>query len=120
VDDILRGKPRLDLALRGTPADDPVVLLAHEPDWADHVATRPVDLQLSGHSHGGQIRIPLIGAPYLPPLGRKYPWGLRQIGGLTLYTNVGIGTIGLPMRLGCPPEVTLITLRKTPTGSDAV
>jgi len=120
VDDILRGKPRLDLTLRGIPPDDPVVLLAHEPDWADHVATRPVDLQLSGHSHGGQIRIPLIGAPYLPPLARKYPWGLREIGRLTLYTNVGIGTVNVPMRLGCPPEVTLITLRKTPTGGGAV
>ena len=71
----------------------------------------PVDLQLSGHSHGGQIKLPLIGAPYLPPLARKYPWGLRQIGGLTLYTNAGIGTIELPTRIGCPPEVTLITLR---------
>jgi predicted MPP superfamily phosphohydrolase len=70
------------------------------------------DLQLSGHSHGGQIRIPLLGAPYLPTMGRKYPRGLRQIGPLTLYTNVGIGTIVVPMRLDCPPEVTLITLRR--------
>jgi uncharacterized protein len=111
VDDVLEGKPRLDQALKEIPADDPVVLLAHEPDWADHVAKHPVDLQLSGHSHGGQIRIPFLGAPYLPPLARKYPWGLRRIGGLTLYTNAGIGTIEVPMRINCPPEVTLITLR---------
>lgn len=111
VDDILSGKPRLDLALKEIPAGEPAVLLAHEPDWADFVAKYPVDLQLSGHSHGGQIKLPLIGAPYLPPLARKYPWGLRQIGGLTLYTNAGIGTIELPTRIGCPPEVTLITLR---------
>jgi predicted MPP superfamily phosphohydrolase len=117
VDDILSGKPRLDLALREIPAGEPAVLLAHEPDWADFVARYPVDLQLSGHSHGGQIKLPLIGAPYLPPLARKYPWGLRQIGGLTLYTNAGIGTIELPTRIGCPPEVTLITLRSaSPNG----
>ena len=120
VDDILLGRPKLDRALKGIPSDEPVVLLAHEPDWADYVAKHPVDLQLSGHSHGGQIRIPFLGAPYLPPLARKYPWGLRQIGRLTLYTNSGIGTIDLPIRLGCPPEVTLITLRKARVAGLAV
>jgi len=110
LDDILEGKPELKLALRGIPQTEPVVLLAHEPDFADYVAH--VDLQLSGHSHGGQIRIPLVGAPFLPVMGQKYPWGLRRIGPLTLYTNAGIGTIWIPMRLNCPPEVTLITLRK--------
>lgn len=114
VDDVLRGKPRLDLALEKIPPAEPVILLAHEPDWADHVVNHPVDLQLSGHSHGGQIRIPFIGAPYLPPLGRKYPRGLRRLGRLILYTNVGIGTLEVPIRLRCPPEVTLITLRKAP------
>jgi predicted MPP superfamily phosphohydrolase len=111
VDDVLAGKPDLDLALKGIPPAEPVVLLAHEPDWADYVARYPVDLQLSGHSHGGQVRIPYIGAPFLPELARKYPWGLRRIGALALYTNVGIGTVRIPVRLGCPPEVTLITLR---------
>jgi predicted MPP superfamily phosphohydrolase len=111
VDDVLAGRPDLDLALRGIPPGEPVILLAHEPDWADYVASRPVDLQLSGHSHGGQVRLPLVGAVYLPKLGRKYPWGLRRIGPLTLYTNVGIGTIRVPVRLNCPPEITLITLR---------
>lgn len=111
VDDVLEGKANLDLTLSGIPPAEPVVLLAHEPDWADYVAKRPVDLQISGHSHGGQIRLPLVGAPYLPLLGRKYPWGLRRIGPLTLYTNCGIGTIRIAMRLNCPPEVTLFTLR---------
>lgn len=119
VDDVLVGNPRLDLALKDIPADEPVILLAHEPDWADFVAKYPVDLQLSGHSHGGQIRIPLLGAPYLPPLARKYPWGLRQIGQLTLYTNAGIGTIEVPTRINCPPEVTLITLRSAPANGSA-
>jgi uncharacterized protein len=115
VDDILEGKPDLELALRGIPSAEPVVLLAHEPDWADYVSRHPVDLQLSGHSHGGQVRFPVVGPLFLPTLARKYPWGLRRVGPLTLYTNVGIGTIRLPMRFNCPPEVTLITLR-TATG----
>ena len=115
VDDVLEGKPNLAMAMKNIPSGEPVVLLAHEPDWADYVALHhPVDLQLSGHSHGGQIRLPLIGPPYLPKLARKYPWGLRQIGPLTLYTNSGIGTVDVPMRLNCPPEVTLITLRAAP------
>lgn len=117
VDDVLEGNPDLERTLDGIPPADPVVLLAHEPDFADYVARYPVDLQLSGHSHGGQIRLPLVGPPYLPNLGRKYPWGLRRIGPLVLYTNVGIGTVRIPMRLNCPPEVTLITLRAVAGGS---
>jgi len=76
VDDALIGQLDLDLALRQVPQNETVILLAHEPDIADTVARKPVDLQLSGHSHGGQVRFPLLGAPYLPPSGRKYPWGL--------------------------------------------
>ena len=107
--DVLEGKYDLKQTLKGIPKPEPVVLLVHEPDFAGYV--KDVDLQLSGHSHGGQIRFPLLGAPVLPVMGRRYPRGLRRIGPLTLYTNVGIGTIWLPMRLNCPPEVTLLTLR---------
>ena len=108
---MLEHRDRLDSVLNTLPASDAAILLAHEPDWADYVVNHAVDLQLSGHSHGGQIRLPIIGAPYLPELARKYPWGLHRIGTLALYTNSGIGTIRIPMRLNCPPEVTLITLR---------
>ena len=111
TDDVLEGHANLPLTLQGIPPEEPVILLAHEPDFAIHAARFPVDLQLSGHSHGGQIRLPLLGALALPPLARRYPWGLHRIGGLTLYTNVGIGTIALPVRFLCPPEITLITLR---------
>jgi uncharacterized protein len=109
--DVLEGRADLKQALKGVPQAEPVVLLVHEPDFADYV--KDVDLQLSGHSHGGQIRFPLIGAPCLPVMGRQYPRGLRRIGPLTLYTNVGVGTILVPVRLNCPPEVTLITLRSS-------
>jgi predicted MPP superfamily phosphohydrolase len=111
TDDVLEGNANLPLTLAGIPPEEPVILLVHEPDFAVDAARFPVDLQLSGHSHGGQVRLPLLGAPVLPPLARRYPWGLHRIGGLSLYTNVGIGTIGLPVRFHCPPEITLITLR---------
>ena len=111
VDDVMQGEPDVDRTLRTVPRNEPVVLLVHEPDFADQVALHSVDLQLSGHSHGGQIRFPLIGPPYLPDLARKYPRGLYRIGPLTLYTNVGLGTIRLPIRFNCPPEITLLTLR---------
>lgn len=112
LDDVLERQSDLELTLRPVPRTEPVVLLAHEPDVANAVSHYPVDLQLSGHSHGGQVRFPVVGPPYLPPLGRKYPRGLHRIRGLTLYTNIGIGTIRLPVRFWCPPEVTLITLRR--------
>jgi predicted MPP superfamily phosphohydrolase len=112
VNDVLGGGPDLDLTLRPVPGDEAIILLAHEPDYADYVARRPVDLQLSGHSHGGQVRIPLFGPLYLPRMARKYVWGLYKIGGLTLYTNPGLGTLGVPVRWNCPPEITLLRLRR--------
>jgi uncharacterized protein len=113
VDDVLEGSPDLDATLHDIPADEAAVLLAHEPDYADHVARHPVDLQLSGHTHGGQVRLPFVRPLYLPGLAKKYVWGLYKIGGLTLYTNPGLGTVGLPIRWNCPPEITFLTLRRS-------
>lgn len=113
VGDVMEGEADLQQALRAVDRNQPVVLLAHEPDFADVAAGQVVDLQLSGHSHGGQVRFPLLGAVYLPPLARKYPWGLRQVGRVTLYTNAGVGTIHIPVRWNCPSEIALITLRRS-------
>lgn len=113
VDDVVEGSADIDITLQKVPTDEAVILMAHEPDFATQVAKHPVDLQLSGHSHGGQVRIPFIGAPILPELGVKFPKGLYQVGPLTLYTNVGIGTVTLPVRFDCPPEITLITLKSS-------
>jgi hypothetical protein len=99
----------LDRTLSAVPAGEPVMLLAHEPDFADVAAHYPVDVQLSGHSHGGQIVIPGVRG-YLPPMGRKYPRGLYRVGNLRLYSNRGIGVSGAPVRFGAPPEVTLLEL----------
>ena len=112
VDDVLARSNDLDKTLKGLPAEEPVVLLAHEPDFADYAAKFPVHLQLSGHSHGGQVRIPGIGAPILPAMGAKYPMGLARVGDLQVYTNRGLGLITPPVRFNCPPEITLITLQQ--------
>ena len=112
VKDAMRSNADVSAALQPVSTGEPVVLLAHEPDYADVVQRFPVDLQLSGHSHGGQIRLPLIRPVYLPEMARKYFLGLYRIGNLTLYTSPGVGTIRVPARLNCPPEVTLLTLRR--------
>ena len=104
----------LDRALASVPEDEPVLLLAHEPDFADFAAFYPVDLQLSGHSHGGQIVAPGVGAPYLPRMGRKYVRGHYKIRKMQLYTNRGIGVGGAPIRYNAPPEVTLARLYSAP------
>nr|HID13744.1 metallophosphoesterase [Anaerolineae bacterium] len=112
VDDVWERHADLEKALKGVQADVMVVLLAHEPDYADEVAADGrVSLQLSGHSHGGQVRLPLIGPPLLPYLGRKYPAGRYQVGGMWLYVNRGVGLVNPAVRFNCRPEVTLLTLR---------
>ncbi|WP_019122860.1 metallophosphoesterase [Brevibacillus massiliensis] len=113
VDDVLYGKPDLQQALRGIPEGKFTILLAHEPDFADYAGGFPVDLQLSGHSHGGQVRLPFIGPILTPEYGQKYPDGLQKVdsASLLVYTNRGIGTTILPIRFFCRPEITLLTLR---------
>lgn len=95
----------------------PCILMVHAPDYADAVVQHPrgqyVSLMLSGHSHGGQVRAPLLGPLVVPPLGRKYVQGLFVFGTMQLYVNRGIGTVGVPFRLNCPPEITIHTLRRS-------
>jgi predicted MPP superfamily phosphohydrolase len=111
VDDGWSGQPDLGAALNKLPADTPVILLAHEPDFADTFCQDGrVSLQLSGHSHGGQVRLPGLGAIILPSHGRKYSCGLYQVNGMWVYTNRGLGVMPIPCRINCPPEVTEITL----------
>ncbi|MCC7452308.1 MAG: metallophosphoesterase [Anaerolineae bacterium] len=115
VDDVWEKKNDLTSALKQIPDQAPVILMAHEPDYADEVArTGRVGLQLSGHTHGGQVRVPGVGALILPHLGRQYQTGLYTVNGMALYVNRGLGMIRPYVRLNCSPEVTLITL-KSPT-----
>jgi uncharacterized protein len=118
LDDPLEGHPDPGQAIpepiRNVP-NEPVILMCHGPDYADyllgHPAGQSVDMMLSGHSHGGQIRLPLLGALVLPPYARKYVEGWFRLGRLQLYVNRGIGTVGLPFRFDCPPEIAVFTLR---------
>jgi predicted MPP superfamily phosphohydrolase len=108
------GYPNLSLALPPKP-DAPVILMVHEPDFAVRVVNHrlgpSVDLILAGHTHGGQVRIPGLRPMSLPPFGKLYPEGRFQLGRCQLYVNRGIGTVGIPFRFNCRPEITVATLK---------
>lgn len=111
VDDVWEGMDRLDVVMNRLPASGAAVLLAHEPDFADtSAATGRFDLQLSGHTHGGQVRLPFFGPPILPAYGKKYVMGRYQVGSLIQYTNRGIGGLRFRARWDCRPEVTVFDL----------
>lgn len=112
VDDCLWGHPNLAQALDGLDPAAPTVLLAHEPDVIDKFSRDGrVTLQLSGHTHGGQVHLPLFGTPVLPRLGEKYVKGLFTVNGSRLYVNRGVGMVSLPIRFNCPAEITQLTLQ---------
>ena len=111
VDDVWERHARLDKVVEKLLDDSTAILLAHEPDFADISAkTGRFDLQVSGHSHGGQVVIPFVGPPILPYLGQKYHTGLYQVGNMLQYTNRGVGMATPPVRFNCPPEITVFTL----------
>jgi len=112
VDDYWERKDRLDYILEILPNRGCAILLAHEPDYVDTSAlTGRFDLQISGHSHGGQVIIPFIGPPMVPLYAEKYPVGLYRVKEMFLYTNRGIGMIPPRVRFNCRPEITVFTLK---------
>lgn len=97
-------------AFAGYRETDAALALAHEPDcFPTMIKLTPVQLQLSGHSHGGQVRIPALGPVILPPWGRIYHTGLYELNGRFVDTGRGLGMVELPLRFNCPPELTEIT-----------
>jgi predicted MPP superfamily phosphohydrolase len=111
LDDGWSGQPDLEKAMDRWIAGAPTVLLMHEPDLAPRYAVdQRINLQLSGHSHGGQVRLPFLGALILPYLSWKYPIGLYDVNGMWLYTNRGLGTTNIPLRINCAPEITELRL----------
>lgn len=118
VDDFVKGRPDLAKALNRADPSVFTLLLSHAPDFADTASRYPVDLQLSGHSHGGQVRLPWIG-PIVTPLGaKKYVDGLYKLkeGKFFLYANRGIGVSLHPVRFCCRPELTLFELHRSSSG----
>src|SRR5699024_4914351 len=111
--DVMLGKPDLATTLQNANPELYTILLAHEPDFADTARDFPIDLQLSGHSHGGQVRFPLLGHLYTPAFAEKYIQGEYEFTeeDLTLFVNRGIGTTRLPYRFLCKPEIHEFTLK---------
>jgi predicted MPP superfamily phosphohydrolase len=114
IDEPMLGKPNFQEMLKGVPKDRFKILLSHAPDLADQALEYGFEWQLSGHSHGGQIKIPFIGALVTPPFAEKYNEGRYHLKNreqtLTLYVNRGIGTTRLPFRFMAKPEITLFQL----------
>lgn len=111
VDEGLLGDPDVAATFAPIPAGEPAIALWHEPDYAEAVAPYRPLLLLSGHTHGGQVRLPFIGPLALPLAGHRYPSGRYTVRGMPLYVSRGVGIYRPPVRLNCPPEVTVITLR---------
>lgn len=115
------GMDDLDLALDDVTDDAPVVLMAHEPDLFDHLAEarRRVSVTLSGHTHGGQIRIAGSAPLIMASDNEKWSWGrYDDDDGRVLVVSGGIGCSVLPMRLGVPPEITVVDLVPPAPGPD--
>ena len=111
VDDHKRGRPDQAAALRGIPDGAAVVLLSHNPDFAEEHPDPRVGLVLSGHTHGGQVRFPCTNAPWAPTrYGPKYLRGLVQGPASRVFVSCGLGLAGAPVRFNVPPEICLLTL----------
>ena len=115
LDDAMLGTPDLETAMQGVSHETYNILLAHEPDVAELAIGQNINLQLIGHSHGGQVQSPFVGALITPPYSEKYYEGFYELGNenqlLTLYVNRGLGTTRLPFRFLSKPELTVFTLK---------
>lgn len=103
----------LDKVLAKLDNSYPTILLAHEPDFAKESSqTGKIDLQISGHSYGGQLIIPKFETtPFRGPNSTKYPVGLYRVNDMIQYTSKGLGTNSFRIRINCKPEITIITLK---------
>ena len=115
TDFVWLGKPDPARTLKGISADTPVLALVHEPDYFDTMAAhRDILLQLSGHTHGGQCRVPLIGyVPRTVKMGKNYNYGEYSRGESKLFVTRGVGTVGPRVRFACPPELAVLTLKSS-------
>ncbi|WP_018969941.1 metallophosphoesterase [Rubritalea marina] len=114
TDYVWKGKPNAKAALHGIPEDASILALVHEPDYFDVMrAVRKIDLQLSGHTHGGQCRVPFFGyAPAKVNFGKLYIYDRYERDASQIFVSRGVGTTGVRVRFACPPELARITLRR--------
>jgi predicted MPP superfamily phosphohydrolase len=113
VDDLWWGSNDLPAALATVPQRGVKVLLCHNPLGVHEAAEHGIDLVLSGHTHGGQVRLPVVGSVYgRSKLGLRFVEGWNRLNGTQIYVSRGIGKVLLPMRLGCPPEISVLRLRR--------
>ncbi|MFC5051463.1 metallophosphoesterase [Rubritalea spongiae] len=113
TDYVWDGQPDAKQTLKGIHKDATVLALVHEPDYFDTMRSlRKIDIQLSGHTHGGQCRVPFIGyAPVKVRYGENYVYDHFERDGSQLFVSRGVGTSGLRVRFACPPELAILTLR---------
>ncbi len=113
VDDLWWEADDLRAALRSVPARDLKVLLCHNPLGVHNASEHGVDLVLSGHTHGGQVRLPVVGSLYgRSRLGERFVEGWNRLNGTQIYISRGIGKVLVPLRVGCPPEISCLRLRR--------
>ena len=112
VDDLWTARQDLEATFDGVPRDVPRILMSHNPDYAEELPEGiRVDLMVSGHTHGGQVWLPLVGAPLVPSrFGQKYRAGLIEGPRCRVYVTRGLGTISPPVRFLCRPELSVLTL----------
>lgn len=113
VDDYWESSCSLTTACKGIPGDSIKILLSHNPDINDDISLSKerIDLVLSGHTHGGQVVVPILGQPVMPSkFGQKYRAGLVRDGKRQTYVSRGVGCLLAPIRLNCMPEATVLTL----------
>lgn len=110
VADLWTRKPDVEGTLRQVNTDDPVVLFTHNPDIFPGVPAR-VTLTVAGHTHGGQVNLPLLGRPVVPSkFGQRYAMGHVVEGGRHLFVSGGVGTSIIPVRFRVPPEIVILKL----------
>ncbi len=112
VDDLWWSADDIGAGMRHVPARDPKILLCHNPVGVRMAAEHHIDLVLSGHTHGGQVRLPVVGGLYTrSKLGKRFIAGWNRLDGTQIYVSRGIGKVLVPLRVGCPPEITCLNLR---------
>ena len=114
MDDLWEGTQDLEATTQDALADDFVILVSHNPDYAEHMDTDRVDLVLNGHTHGGQVTFFGLWAPFVPSeFGQKYRSGVVQTGSTIVVISNGIGTITPPVRFFARPEIVLVVLERS-------